>query len=69
MIIMLVTSWKNMKIDFAVVFKKPFVNNALDGSEYHLVYDKLFAFTGNAMFDLQKKTVRISSFYQLVSSH
>ena len=35
---MLRSPWKNIKIDFASVFEKLFVNNALDGSDGHLVY-------------------------------
>lgn len=67
---MLMSAWKNIKIDFAAVFmKKLHVNNALDGSEDHLVSDKLFVFPGNAMLDFRKKPVRISSSYQFVNSH
>lgn len=66
---MLISAWKNTKIDFVAVFKKCFVTNALDGSEDHLVSNKLFAFTANAMFDFRKKAVTISSFYQFVNSH
>ena len=35
---MLRSPWKNIKIDFASVFEKLFVNSALDGSDDHLVY-------------------------------
>ena len=62
MIKILVSTWKNAKIDFVAVFKKFFVTSALDGSEDHLVSLPM-------LFDFRKKAVTISSFYQFVNSH
>ena len=47
MIKMLMNSWDAITADFSQVFKKLFVTNKLDGSEDHLVSDKLFSITGS----------------------
>ena len=51
MVKILLSAWKDVPNNFAEVFKKLFVTNALDGSEDHLVSDKLFALIGS---DTQK---------------
>ena len=45
MVEMLLSPWKDVPSNFAEVFKKRFVTNALDGSEDHLVSDKLLKVT------------------------
>ena len=52
---MLLSAWKDVPNNFAEVFKKHFVTNALDGSEDHLVSDKLFALTGSDMQKFRKE--------------
>ena len=51
---MLILAWENIKTDFGEVFKKGFVTDALDGSEDHLISDKIFSLIGNIMQDFQK---------------
>ena len=55
MINTLLSSWKNIQIGFAVVFKKRFVTNALNGSDNHLVSDRSFGFLANAMLDFREE--------------
>ena len=70
MINTLLSSWKNIQIGSAVVFKKRFVTNALNGSDNHLASDRSFGFLAHAMLDFrERKTVRISSSYRFVNSH
>ena len=54
MVKMLLPAWKDVPNNFAKVFKKRFVTNALDGSEDHLVSDKLFALIGSDMQKFRK---------------
>ena len=51
MVKMLLSAWRDVPNNFADIFKKLFVTNALDGSEDHLVSDKLFVLIGS---DIQK---------------
>ena len=55
MVKMLLSAWKDVPNNFAKVFKKLFVTNALDGSEDHLVSDKLFALIGSDMQKFRKE--------------
>ena len=55
MVNMLMSSWKKVETDFAAVFKKLFVTNALDGTEDHLVSDKLFALIGSTMKNIRRE--------------
>ena len=55
MVKMLLSAWKDVPNNFAEVFKKLFVTNALDGSENHLVSDKLFALIGSDMQKFRKE--------------
>ena len=43
MVNMLLSAWRGVENNFAEVFKKLFVTNALDRSEDHLVSNKLFS--------------------------
>ena len=45
--------------DFSQVFKKPFVNNKLDGSEDYLVSDKLISKTGSKMNDFRDTLIKL----------
>ena len=49
MVQMPLSAWQNVPNNFPDVFNKLFVTNALDGSENHLVSDKLFALLVNDM--------------------
>lgn len=55
MVKMLLSAWRDVPDNFAEVFKKLFVTSALDGSEDHLVSDKLFALIGSDMQTFRKK--------------
>lgn len=55
MVQMLLSAWQNVPNNFPEVFKKLLVNHALDGSEDHLVSDKLFALIGNDMQKVRKE--------------
>ena len=52
---MLLSAWKDVPNHFAEVFKKLFVTDGLDGSEDHLVSDKLFALIGSDMQKFRKE--------------
>ena len=52
---MFLSAWKDVPNNFAEVFKKLFVTNALDGSEDHLVSGKLFALIGSDMQKFRKE--------------
>eukprot|EP00795_Rhopilema_esculentum_P002492 gene2492-18155_t len=58
MVEMLMPAWRGMPNNFAYVFKKLFVTNALNGSEGHLVSYKLFALIGNEMHTFCKKLLK-----------
>ena len=55
MVKILLSAWRDVPNNFANIFKKPFVTNALDGSEDHLVSDKLFALIGSDMQKFRKE--------------
>ena len=59
MIKMLMSLWNAIITDFSQVFKKPFVNNKLDGSEDYLVSDKLFSKTGSKMNDFRDTLIKL----------
>lgn len=69
MINTLISSWKNIQISFAAVFKKRFVTNVLNESDNHLVSDRLFGFLANAMLDFREKNYQNLLFYRFVNSH
>ena len=69
MINTLISSWKNIQIGFAAVFKKRFVTNVLNESDNHLVSDRLFGFLANAMLDFREKNYQNLLFYRFVNSH
>ena len=52
---MFLQAWETPKTDTKREFKSLFVTNALDGSEDHLVSDKLFALIGDKMVDFWKE--------------
>ena len=58
MIKMLMSLWDAITTDFSQVFKKPFVNNKIDGSEDYLVSDKLFSITGSKMNDFRDTLIK-----------
>ena len=58
MVKMILSAWRGIPNNFADIFKKLFVTNALDGSEDHLVSDKLFALIGNEMHTFRKKLLK-----------
>ena len=55
MVKMLLSAWREVPNNFADVFKKLFVTSALNGSEDHLVSDKLFALIGSEMQKFRKE--------------
>ena len=55
MVQMLLSAWQDVPNNFPDVLKKLFVANALDGSEDHLVSDKLFALIGNDIQQVRKE--------------
>ena len=55
MVKMLLFAWREVPNNFADVFKKLFVTSALNGSEDHLVSDKLFALIGSEMQKFRKE--------------
>ena len=55
MVKMLLSAWKDVPNNFAEVFKKLFVTNALDGSEDYLVSDKLFVLIESDMQKFRKE--------------
>ena len=57
MVQMLLSAWRNVPNNFPDVFMKLFIANALDGSEDHLVSDKLFTLIGNDMQKVQKELI------------
>ena len=54
MIHMLLQSWELLQVDTQREFKSLFVINALDGSEFYLVSDKLYALVGNKMMKFRQ---------------
>ena len=58
MIKMLMSERDAIITDFSQVFKKPFVNNKLDGSEDYLVSDKLFSITGSKINDFRDTLIK-----------
>ncbi|KAK7467855.1 hypothetical protein BaRGS_00036926, partial [Batillaria attramentaria] len=55
---MLVESWNSLEVDANQALKSLFVNNALDGSEDHLVSEKLFDLVGNTIVDFRDQLLR-----------
>ena len=66
MMFMLLQAWKTLEIDTKREFKSLFVTNALDGSEEHLVSDKLFALIEDGMIDFRKELMSQNSVKTLI---
>ena len=55
---MAVTSFSQVKIDCKKAFNSLFVTNALDGSEDHLVSDKIMSLVGNEIKEFRKNMMK-----------
>ena len=55
MMAMLAHAWNALTVDCAAVFKNLFVTNALDGSEDHLIWDKIFRLVGADMISFRNQ--------------
>ena len=58
MMVMLSKSWENLTIDNERTFKSLFVTNAFDGSEDHLVSDKLYQLIGPQMLQFRETLMK-----------
>ena len=55
MMAMLAHAWNALTVDCAAAFKNLFVTNALDGSEDHLIWDKIFRLVGADMISFRNQ--------------
>ena len=58
MMVMLSKSWENLTIDNEKAFKSLFLTDAFDGSEDHVVSDKLFRLIGPQMVQFRENLVK-----------
>ena len=47
MVTMINTAWKDIEIDYAMIFKSLFITNKLDGSEDYMLSDKIITLIGD----------------------
>ena len=47
MVTMINKAWKDIEIDYAMIFKSLFITNKLDGSEDYMVSDKIITLIGH----------------------
>ena len=47
MVTMINKAWKDIEIDYAMIFKALFITNKLDGSEDYMVSDKIITLIGH----------------------
>ena len=71
MISMLNRAWKSLEIDTTKALKNNFILNSFDGSEDHLVSDKLFGLVGAEMLEFREALLKSqlpSSLQELINS-